>query len=160
VIGSWQDDSIKGDGNSNRLDGHLGGDTIYGRAGDDVLVGGMGADTLDGGPGKDTFVYNSFFESTSAVFANDQNVSGAVYGWTYGFDTIKNFESGIDKIDLSAISDHLHFASSASDQSEGAIRITDTSVTVATGIAGDPHGYHALDFLIHVNGVHAGDLLL
>jgi len=55
---------------------------LEGGAGKDVLIGGIGADTLSGGAGRDTFVYHSVAE---------------------GGDTITDFVSGIDTIDVSAI---------------------------------------------------------
>ena len=57
-------------------------------AGDDTLIGGQGADTLTGGKGADTFVFNN--ESESWITSTTR-------------DTITDFTSGIDKIDLSAI---------------------------------------------------------
>jgi len=51
-------------------------------AGDDILNGGKGNDTLTGGAGRDTF-----------VFANDGST-----------DTITDFLTGVDKIDLSGLS--------------------------------------------------------
>jgi Ca2+-binding RTX toxin-like protein len=164
VIGSFRADSILGDGNNNRLEGGKGPDTIYGRAGDDVLIGGVGADTLDGGPGKDTFVYTSFFDSgfgfnPDDYFGSQVRTAAAAASGDLGSDTIQNFESGIDKIDLSALSDHLHFATNADDHSEGAVRITSTSVTVETPVPVSHHDYQPVDFSIHVTGVHAGDLL-
>lgn len=70
-----------GDGND-LLDGGDGDDILKGGAGDDILIGGMGADMLWGGSGADTFVYNSLAE---------------------GGDSLKDFEPGVDKIDLSAL---------------------------------------------------------
>ena len=69
----------KGEGGADRLIGGAGNDTLEGGAGDDVIVGGAGADTLYGGAGADIFVF----------------ASGD------GADEIKDFEVGIDKIDLS-----------------------------------------------------------
>lgn len=53
-----------------------------GNAGNDVIVGGIGQDDLIGGIGSDTFVYETF---------KDRN------------DTIRDFEAGIDIIDLSLL---------------------------------------------------------
>ena len=63
-----------------------GGDTLIGDDGDDTLIGGAQADTLTGGNGADTFTYNLTSESTAAVR-----------------DTITDFLSGTDKINLNAI---------------------------------------------------------
>src|SRR5688500_6575511 len=55
-------------------------DDIVGGAGNDRIIGGDGWDTLRGGAGNDTFIYN-----------------------TRGFDadTIADFDTNVDKIDLS-----------------------------------------------------------
>jgi Ca2+-binding RTX toxin-like protein len=72
-------------------DDHIGGgdgnDTINTGAGNDNIIGGLGADTLTGGAGNDTFHYESAAESTGV------NV-----------DTITDFTTGSDTIDLSALS--------------------------------------------------------
>ncbi|MCF6303953.1 MAG: M10 family metallopeptidase C-terminal domain-containing protein [Rhodobacteraceae bacterium] len=57
---------------------------MIGGAGDDILVGGAGRDMLKGGAGADTFVFNAISDSVAG--ANDR---------------IKDFEIGIDQIDLS-----------------------------------------------------------
>jgi Ca2+-binding RTX toxin-like protein len=44
VVGSDDDDRLRGDAADNRLDGGAGDDVLEGRGGDDVLVGGDGAD--------------------------------------------------------------------------------------------------------------------
>lgn len=61
--------------------------TITGNDGANVITGGMGADILDGKGGADTFRY--VLQSDSTVTAPDE---------------IRNFQSGIDKIDVSALS--------------------------------------------------------
>lgn len=63
-----------------------GSDEIHGQGGDDLLVGGAGADTLEGGSGADTFVFETLSDSAA----------GAA-------DTLLDFTSGEDVIDLSAI---------------------------------------------------------
>ncbi|MCX7084521.1 MAG: M10 family metallopeptidase C-terminal domain-containing protein, partial [Methylococcales bacterium] len=62
----------------NGLDNSLMGSIL-----NDTLIGGLGNDTLTGGTGADHFVFNTKLNGTSNV------------------DKIKDFESGIDKIDLS-----------------------------------------------------------
>lgn len=51
--GSNHDDTIRGDGNANWLDGAQGDDRLDGGAGDDSLLGGDGNDTLLGAAGAD-----------------------------------------------------------------------------------------------------------
>src|SRR5689334_3907612 len=63
------------------LIGTAGDDVLRGKNGDDTLTGGLGNDLLVGGNGADHF-----------VFAKDGST-----------DTIKDFQSGIDKIDLTGM---------------------------------------------------------
>ena len=86
--GNRDDDDLRGgNGSDNLYGGHghdmLSGDKhrdfLLGENGNDRLDGGTGNDNLTGGAGADTFVYRN----------ND-----------YGYDRIKDFERGIDKIDV------------------------------------------------------------
>ena len=54
VVGSENNDVIKGNGTDNVLDGGAGNDRLFGYAGDDELIGGDGADRVYGGTGNDT----------------------------------------------------------------------------------------------------------
>ena len=68
VVGGRGNDTIRGDGNDNRLDGGAGAgvDSLFGRGGDDVLVASFAldkfgtvsgaGDTYDGGEGTDTYL--------------------------------------------------------------------------------------------------------
>ncbi|MEM7243589.1 MAG: calcium-binding protein [Pseudomonadota bacterium] len=86
-----QNARIEGDATANTLYGSneytdnifglAGNDILYGYNGEDVLVGGEGNDQLYGGSNADTFVFND----------GD------------GFDTIKDFELGLDQIDLASL---------------------------------------------------------
>jgi Ca2+-binding RTX toxin-like protein len=74
-------DLLIGSDGANRLTGGAGNDTLGGEAGSDVLIGGLGVDTLFGGVDADSFVFN-----VAPTYANR--------------DTIADFQSGIDKIQL------------------------------------------------------------
>lgn len=63
------------------LVGNEGRDYLYGSAFDDTLIEGGGADVMFGGAGADRFVF----------------------GQTLEIDEIRDFETGVDKIDLSAL---------------------------------------------------------
>lgn len=99
LIGSNFADRLTGDaGAANILQGGGGDDVLDGLDGYDVLLGGDGADTLyggassddlTGGAGADTFAYRAFSES----IRNPQNAG----------DLITDFQSGVDRIDLSAL---------------------------------------------------------
>jgi Ca2+-binding RTX toxin-like protein len=66
------------------VDDGEGNDILKGGAGDDFIDGGLGADTLTGGDGVDTFYYETPQDS----------------GAESGIDILKDFQSGVDKIDL------------------------------------------------------------
>ncbi|MCP4047000.1 MAG: hypothetical protein GY732_13555, partial [Gammaproteobacteria bacterium] len=100
--GGGGEDILNGDGGNDYLYGENLSDTLNGGAGNDVLTGGIGSGVLDGY--MDTFVY----EDTAA--------GGG------GFDRIKDFENGIDVIDLQSFS----FASFAD--------VTAISSDAATGL--------------------------
>ena len=106
-------DPMDGSTAENRLDGGTGNDALvatvaagsvgrsilHGGGGDDqlVVIGGSGND-LDGGTGKDTLAGGSgddaFFGGTGA--------DAFVFGPPTGHDTVLDFESGRDRIDLTA----------------------------------------------------------
>jgi len=95
LVGWGGNDTLYGEGGSNTLYGNDGNDLLYGwglsdylagDAGDDKITGGDGRDYMYGGTGADTFIFNAISES--AVHSADQ---------------IEDFETGIDKVDLSVI---------------------------------------------------------
>ena len=86
LIGSKYADILTGDGADNVLTGGGGVDTLVGGGGADRLIGGAAHDNLTGGSGNDVFVFTSLTDSTLNAP-----------------DTITDFVSGQDKIDLSAI---------------------------------------------------------
>ncbi|HEY5712574.1 MAG TPA: calcium-binding protein [Allosphingosinicella sp.] len=83
--GQHQGAVFGGDG-TDMLVGTAAADTLNGDGGDDYLRGGAGADQLSGGTGKDIFVYTDLGDSTAVAF-----------------DTITDFTSGSDRIDLTAL---------------------------------------------------------
>jgi VCBS repeat-containing protein len=80
-------DILKGGLKNDYISGEDGADQLFGGGGGDTLVGGRGADLLTGGAGRDNFRFES---------VNDSNTDT-------GVDTIQDFESLVDRIDLVAI---------------------------------------------------------
>ncbi|MCS3758313.1 VCBS domain-containing protein [Bradyrhizobium centrosematis] len=85
LYGGSGDDTIKGNDGDDVIYGGSGSDTINGNNGNDVITGGFGADQLTGSNGNDRFAY---------LFVADSNANQ--------YDTITDFASGADKIDLTA----------------------------------------------------------
>jgi Ca2+-binding RTX toxin-like protein len=83
-------DTIVGSSFNDTITGGDAQDNISGGAGNDILNGGKGNDTLSGGAGNDFFVINT--PSTPATGATPASTN---------VDTILDFVSGMDKIQLS-----------------------------------------------------------
>lgn len=79
-------DRLTGNGGNDTLQGGTDADQLFGDAGNDRLDGGAGQDRLTGGTGADVFVF---------LQASDTARSSC--------DKVLDFQTGVDKIDLSAI---------------------------------------------------------
>jgi len=88
LTGGNGDDVLNGDAGNDSLVGGAGNDQLNGGDGVDRIIGGAGADTLRGGAGADRFVFTAAADTGNTVATRD---------------TILDFESGVDQIDLSAI---------------------------------------------------------
>ena len=89
-------DMLTTGGGADKLHGNLGNDQfssgggvdhLYGGAGNDQLRGGLGSDIAFGGKGADVFVFATVAEASSGP----------------GRDQIRDFQAGIDRIDLAGI---------------------------------------------------------
>ena len=112
---------IYGNAGANLLSGGGGRDALLGRGGDDVLQGGEGNDSLNGGDGNDLFVFS---------------------GSDPGNDTVLDFLSGSDKIDLRTYG-------ISKDQ------VTSTTGTNGTVLHVDSNRDGFADFTITLNGAAA-----
>ncbi|MDX8355777.1 Ig-like domain-containing protein [Cognatiyoonia sp. IB215182] len=81
IVGTTGGDILYGCAGNDYLRGDAGNDILYGLDGDDILYGDDGNDILYGGAGNDEFVFGNNFSGNS-----------------FGNDTIKDFEDGIDLI--------------------------------------------------------------
>ncbi|CAK27816.1 Uncharacterized protein wiht hemolysin-type calcium-binding regions [Synechococcus sp. RCC307] len=96
-------DIVTGNKFSNRLNGQNGRDVLNGGGGNDVLLGGGGNDQLRGGSGNDRLVGNQ---------GNDHLWGGAgrdtfVLSEGSGYDRIRDFRDGVDRIQVGAGVDNL-----------------------------------------------------
>ena len=100
LIGSTHNDILAGDRRDNDLDGGAGNDTLYGGpgGGDDVMAGGLGNDRLFGGQGNDTLIGGPGDDRLAGGPGNDV----FVFGPGDQTDTVTDFSSGTDKVDLTA----------------------------------------------------------
>ncbi|HEX8573127.1 MAG TPA: Calx-beta domain-containing protein [Allosphingosinicella sp.] len=89
ATGGAGDDWFGGGDGNDRFVGGAGDDHLFGDDGGDVLHGGLGADVLEGGwdAYEDLYVYTSLAESNAL----------------FGIDTVTNYGSPQDRIDLSQI---------------------------------------------------------
>jgi serralysin len=148
--GSNNGDTLSGDDTANALIGLSGNDTLDGRGGNDVLTGGAGADTMTGGAGADTFVFAAVADSRS----------------NGGRDTITDFISKLDRIDLRAIDANTR---TSGDQAfsyigSGAFSGRAGQLHYVNGmLEGDTNGDRIADFQIvmqNVSAFAAGDFIL
>ncbi len=91
LFGDAGSDDLRGGGSNDMLDGGTGDDFLFGEGGADTLFGGSGNDALSGGAGMGAL------DGLRDVFVYADAASGGG-----GFDRIKDWEDGIDAIDLSA----------------------------------------------------------
>lgn len=88
LVGLDGRDTLTGNGGNDTLDGGAAADVLNGGQGKDILIGGAGADILTGGTEADTFVFKTADFGPLDPFA---------------LDRITDFQTGVDKIDLSGI---------------------------------------------------------
>ena len=142
LLGLDGNDTLSGLGGDDTLVGGTGDDTLFGGDDNDVLFGGAGNDILTGDAGADRFV----------IEGSDINVPTNVAG---DFDTITDFETGADTLDLSDI-----FADAGVTAVEGSHHEFkdsgggDTEVRIDTTGSGDFSG----DAVVVLTGITAVDL--
>ncbi len=101
VIGGAAGDRLGGGGGGDRLLGDDGADSLHGRDGDDTLDGGSGDDRLSGGPGDDRLTGGAGRDVLTGGAGADVFVFAAADRGTGKPDLIRDFEPGLDRLDLS-----------------------------------------------------------
>ncbi len=91
IFGQGGNDVILAGAGSDTVFAGSGDDTIDGGLGDDRIAGGMGVDIMTGGADADAFVFDSPEDGTEV--ASNDDAAGPI-------DSITDFESGIDTIEL------------------------------------------------------------
>ena len=106
ILGGSGDDTLTGGAGTDIIRGGSGADTIDGGAGADILLGDSGADTIDGGEGDDIIRGGT----------GDDTLTGGAGADTFvfapgdGSDTITDFDTDEDRINLSTFGDDISFA--------------------------------------------------
>ena len=113
LMGGGGNDELHGGKGVDLLIGGTGDDKLYGGRDNDILDGGEGADTLDGGGGNDTL-------------GGGGGVDTFVFQKNHGSDTILDFDTSLDKVDLSDLAqtvtwEKLQAAITATTNSDGAV---------------------------------------
>ena len=90
LLGGVGDDVMSGGNGADRLRGGDGDDQLSGGAGDDLVIGDRGDDVIEGGIGDD-------------ILAGGLGADEFVYNPGDGFDVIRDFTVGEDKINLRAL---------------------------------------------------------
>jgi Ca2+-binding RTX toxin-like protein len=97
VIGSQLNDQIKGNALGNVLNGLEGDDVLNGRNGNDTCSGEFGQDRLFGGAGNDTLSGGRGDD----YLHGGANIDTFVFAEIADYDVIRDFATGVDKIDVS-----------------------------------------------------------
>lgn len=95
-------DLLRGGQGDDFLQGGTNGDTIFGGQGNDVLRGGSGLDSLDGGVGNDILFGGLGTDILTGGQGNDIFMFTTALDGRINIDTITDFTTGTDRIELSA----------------------------------------------------------
>ncbi|MDT8857101.1 calcium-binding protein [Paracoccaceae bacterium Fryx2] len=160
--GSTGDNHMHGNDAGNVLQGLAGNDQLWGKDGDDVLLGGAGNDQItgdagndriDGGAGQDKMKGGAGADVFVFALASDTERLKS--------DKVLDFQTGVDRIDLTGIDANVDVAG---DQAfvRGTANAGAGSVWVKSGyVYGDTNGDGVADLAIYVTGtVGQHDILL
>jgi Ca2+-binding RTX toxin-like protein len=148
IIGNQAGNFLKGEAGGDFISGNGGADTILAGDGNDSVLGGSGFDKIDGGKGADTLTGGSEADHFIYFSASNSPVGSGAR------DIIKDFEKGLDKINVSLIDANpevsgnqaFSFIGSSSFDNEGQIRAT--SLNGGTLVQFNTSGNTVADFEI------------
>jgi Ca2+-binding RTX toxin-like protein len=138
--GAGNDRGIGGTGDD-QLTGGNGHDTLVGSQGNDSLVGGTGNDTLQGGNGRD----NLMGHKGDDLLIGGSRKDTFVFHKNHGDDTIRDFASGQDRIEIGRGASH--FDQLNITQQQGDVLITFSNVSILIEDAALPEIAQADNFL-------------
>lgn len=133
LFGGSGNDYLYGDAGNDAIDAGDGNDLTWGGSGDDTIDAGAGSDWLNGGSGNDRLTGGAGADYFQYWLNNA--VKTVNFGAEFGKDTITDFTSGVDKLDLRTIFE----------------RMSDTDVSKVLAAA---------DALVGDNGAYAYNLQL
>lgn len=107
LIGGFGHDTLNGNAGNDTLNGSAGNDIINGNDGKDLLIGGLGNNTLNGGAGIDILVGGNGYDSLTGGLDADVFRFNAISVRSISNiavrDSINDFQTGMDKINMAAI---------------------------------------------------------
>jgi Ca2+-binding RTX toxin-like protein len=146
-----RDDLRGGDGNDVLIGGG-GNDTMNGGAGADFVRGGDGADEVWGGDGADIFAYGTKGVDWWGWVDSGYMYVGPEGAVAHAFDTIHDFASGTDRIDLAS------FGITYSDLTFGPLAQGDVGIYFSYQAPGREHP-ELLVRLLNVTNLQPGDFI-
>ena len=152
LVGNYTDDIIDVGAGSDSAAGGSGDDTLLGGTGNDTLLGEFGIDSLEGGLGRDILIGGA--SADLFVFVALTDSAGA------NRDLIKDFEDGLDRIDLRRLDagatpgdQAFTFIGDQAFSAAGQVRVTTTATTTRIEVSLDEDT--DTEMLILLNGIHA-----
>ncbi|MCB1342515.1 MAG: M10 family metallopeptidase C-terminal domain-containing protein [Pseudooceanicola sp.] len=148
LFGEIGNDTLDGGGQNDRLLGAAGADVLKGGDGNDLLRGGQGNDTLQGNKGNDTLKG----EDGNDILTGGLGRDVFVFGKQEGTDTVTDFTSGADRIDLRAFgfagkADAMSHFDDFGNASDGMARfVSDGTTVVFQGV--DLSGIASADLIV------------
>lgn len=147
LLGGADADALFGRDGDDRLEGGADDDTLRGEGGDDILVGGAGRDVQFGGAGADTFLFTAVTDSGGSAR-----------------DVIRDFETGVDVIDVSDLASGITFVDASAFSGTGGaelqVRVNNGGNSIVA-VDTDGDGSDDLKFsLTNVSGITEADFIL